>query len=253
MRRSFVATLTLCCACGAFPDVDVYSGARADASEDAIADGALVETGADVARIDGGLGFCASSSHTFCADFDEGSLLAGWDGSNTDPTGAMSLDPNAKSAPSSALMTLQRHETQVLYENLEKAWPKTGHVVVEFDILVETPAWKMNDVNAGIVTMSFNPIGNIAVSYGQGYVTIGAMGGQMNGNGPLPSGSWFHMKLDADPAGSLHVLAADQTIDQTFPKVVGQTKTTLNLGISGYNSPCPEFRVHYDNVTVDFL
>lgn len=30
------------------------------------------------------------------------------------------------------------------------------------------------------------------------------------------------------------------------------SETILDLGVNGYNQPAPEFRVFYDNVTVDF-
>ncbi len=90
------------------------------------------------------------------------------------------------------------------------------------------------------------------LSIGPDYTTFGNPGADKSGT-VIAFDEWIHMKVVVDPGGSTRLELGPQVIEQTFPPMVPAANaiTTVELGIAGYNKPCPQFDVWYDNVTID--
>lgn len=235
---------------------DGSSGASSGAGGDAGSPGdATVDAAAD-----GPLGrFCpAGGGHALCADFDDGNLNAGWSDTNVGPTGSLILaTERARSAPGSFHARLGRRESALDYATLvfrgAGGWRRT---TLDADVFVASPAWKQGDINAGIFTINFYSDAKSegsALSIGPDYATFGNPGAAKNG-AAISFDQWFHLHVVIDPAGSARLELGAQLLEQTFPALSPNAGaiTTVELGISGYNKPCPQFDVWYDNVTIDF-
>ena len=163
----------------------------------------------------------------------------------------------ARSAPGSFHARLGRREATLDYATLvfrgAGGWRRT---TLDADVFVASPAWKQGDINAGIFTINFYSDAKSegsALSIGPDYSTFGNPGAAKNG-AAITFDQWFHLHVVIDPAGSARLELGAQVLEQTFPPLSPNAGaiTTVELGISGYNKPCPQFDVWYDNVTIDF-
>jgi hypothetical protein len=254
--------------CSLTTDLSGFSGqeppqvSSPESGSDASADGTIPtpEGGADATPADAATRFCIPGAHAFCDDFDVGAPLATWEGKAVDSKGTVSVSTQrAKSAPGALLTTMARRAASDPYalSAAFKKFPGARRIVVEFDMFLETPSFVDGDINAGIVSIyiSSSTVGNaqIALSVGKGYTTFGNPGAPVNGD-PLTGDTWLHARFDFDPSGKVTGSIGSVTWQQTFPAYVVGTnpETRLDLGVNGYNQPAPEFRVFYDNVTIDF-
>ncbi len=203
--------------------------------------------------------FCVPGAHAFCEDFDTSTTLPALDGTQVDPKGAVSLSTaRAASAPGALLSTMQRRVASDVHAQatLEKDFSGWRRTVLDFDVFVEAPGFVSNDVNSGIISLFFDSSTNgasFSLSVGVGYTTLGTPQTLLN-SGALAYGSWQHAHFDIDPTGNVEGSVGAASWKGTFvPPAAGASPSTrIQLGVNGYNQPAPEFRVFYDNVTVDF-
>lgn len=243
-------------ACLYYPDVGDLSGsgsstidaAAADAPKDSLAS----SDAADAGR------FCLTGAHAFCADFDDGSVSAGWSDLQLDFGGTITPSTTRFVSPSfSAAVKMPRRAVSdpISYVTMNKLFSGWAHIVVDFDVYIEAPSWITGDVNSGIVSLFFYSDGldkGISVSCGKDYTTIGTPAGQLNG-GAMPSDRWFHVHFDVDPSKGTKATIDGQAYNDAWSASPSANPTTrIAVGVSGYNQPAPEFRINYDNVTVDF-
>ena len=234
------------------PDSD--SSSDSDSGADSAAD-----SDSDSAPDSAPLPFCASHpGHAECLDFDDGALPQGWILDVTQGSVVVATD-RALSPPDSLTSTLPRRAAEKTAAQLRKKVASTfRHTVVELDFYVEPADWQSGDINAGVLEISFFTSmvnAGVAVSIGQSYVTVGAPGGAIPGNTPIPFGQWVHAKFDLDPAGTFTgTIGALPPFTQQFAPISGgmSAETQVRLGVDGYNAPAPQFVVHYDDVTLDY-
>lgn len=142
---------------GVAPDGDggVTQDARAGDSPYDTAQDTTMDTGPDAASdaadaasdVPTTTGFCANAgSHFFCADFDEGSVGAGWSSVGAGSNGQLALDTTKHtSAPASALIGGDANTSASLLKYLTPTVPP--HVHVEVDVIgCPTPS-------AGVVSL----------------------------------------------------------------------------------------------------
>ena len=162
----------------------------------------------------------------------------------------------------SLLLTLRyiqqilRSDPETASDLLSVAYLDARQIIEDADVFVASPAWKQGDINAGIFTINFYSDAKSegsALSIGPDYSTFGNPGAAKNG-AAITFDQWFHLHVVIDPAGSARLELGAQVLEQTFPPLSPNAGaiTTVELGISGYNKPCPQFDVWYDNVTIDF-
>jgi hypothetical protein len=203
--------------------------------------------------------FCSAIKHAFCADFDTGALADGWTHTDVESPGAVTLSTDTSVSPArSFLSTMARRASTDPFANaaLEIKFGGWHHMVVEFDFLPKTPDWIDTDVNSGLFALSFfgdNYSDGLALSMGHAYTTLGTPGTDIS-DAPLPTEAWLHAHVDFDPAGKVDATFGTIHFIGTFAALPNDTNqtTALSVGINGYNQPAPQYRVYYDNVTVDF-
>ncbi|MDB5217922.1 MAG: hypothetical protein JWO86_5849 [Myxococcaceae bacterium] len=200
-------------------------------------------------------GFCAGSTHAFCADFDEGDPLAAWTQKDIDvgTTAAVSTTRSKSASHSLFSMTPQRAASTpnvlaLLDKRFFAAWRR---IVVELDIYEEQPAWSSGDVNAALVSVELQS----STLNKAWYLTTGPTYTNLNdvSRPTMPMDQWVHVKIDLDPAGSISATVGTAAYAATFAAVTGGANASMlvRVGIDGFNSPVPKFAVYYDNVTVD--
>lgn len=203
--------------------------------------------------------FCAPGhGHALCADFDEGAYLAGFDNQVIGPVGeVVAASERSRSAPKSLRTTLGRRESTIEYavviHSRTAPWRR---VVTEFDVFLQQPDFKAADINAGIFTAGFygELDANVAFSVGPDYTTLAVPSSAISGPA-FPFDRWVHVRFDMDPlTGKVSSTVDGARLERSFaPTAQGNSPTTaLSFGVSGYNKPCPTFRVFYDNVVVDY-
>lgn len=244
-----------------FPDVGGLTGGAIDSGNDVVV---VMDASAEAeaeAGVEASVPFCTQSSHTFCADFDEGDVLLGWSSNQVDTDGTLGLSTsNALSSPAAAHMTMARRGSSAPTENatISKGFAAWQRIVTDVDVYLVAPAWQQGDVNSGFFTMGFYSSATsdaMALSIGANYVTVGAPGGVSSNGTTFPTDQWVHVHVDVDPAGTFSMTIGTQSFQKTFPAMdgTGSPHMYVNLGISGYNEPAPAFDVSYDNVTIDLL
>ena len=224
------------------------------------ADASSLDVVAEARPPDGGDagGFCQSANHAFCADFDQGPVLSGWDSPQLDFGGTITASSTRYVSPSTSaaiLMPRRGAAAPTSYVTLNKGWPGWRHVIIDFEVYLEAPSWDTLDVNSGIFAVEFFSASNdqgISLSAGKDYLTVGNPGTAMGGK-PVPNDRWFHVQFDVDPTKGLKATIDDQVFSATWSAQAGASPTMrIYLGVSGFNQPAPEYRLDYDNVTVDF-
>jgi hypothetical protein len=151
------------------------------------------------------LTFCEKASHFFCADFDEGSVDAGWSVVQAGNAGDLALDTQTyTSAPASAQLGGDQNASAALTKYLSPTVP--GQVHVELDVIgcAVPSAGVVSLVNIG-QDMPGNSSENVLRVQSDGTTVFIADqypgdGGEVYNRYTLPSGlsttSWTHVVLD---------------------------------------------------------
>jgi hypothetical protein len=210
-------------------------------------------------------GFCASSTHAFCNDFDGSAteVTFGWTSSETLGSGAVNLDSTAKSAPSSMRATFTApsgttSDEATVYRTLTA--PTAGSLTrYEADVMVDAAAYSGVQ---GTLLMKLQRSGGTGVGVGIDpdglYVElVGATYFWQQIPLSVAAGSWFHVKVETTmlvSGGTVQVwidgtLGADLSGKSTVD--VEGTSRSIVVGLYG-DSPIATFGARYDNVTVDF-
>jgi hypothetical protein len=215
-----------------------------------------------IASDDGAPTFCAGSTHTFCADFDEpdpdGSVLAGgWDKVEEQGGGVVTISTErARSGTRSLKTTIPRQTTTATASaNLVRIFPGWGHFRLEFDVWVVAPAWQSGDVNFGMASVGFFSSGAqqaMDLTFAQQY-SVYSVGAGTSQLGALPTDAWFHASFDVQPSGSstANVGGIEYSVTANPVSPGGQPVTWVFMGLIGYNAPSPEVVAYFDNVVVD--
>ena len=168
--------------------------------------------------------------------------------------GTLTTSPDAVSPPFSMRATLPRRESTFgrsqVFVRFTRAWAIT---IVEWDMFMEPALFKAGDINVGILCINFTVGGDaggacLTRSSGEtGFLASGA---------PFPAGKWVHAKVTMDPKLKTGSAVIDD-ITMSGPFTMPATGTTqqaieLELGVLGFNKPCPAIDIRFDNVTVDF-
>jgi hypothetical protein len=258
VRLQFLSSGVVCLtACGLFPSLEDYQSNGTDASTDVV----TVDAPIDVNKADSG-SFCGASTHAFCSDFELPNVNDGWSSKQTTSSGTVSLSTDLSTSPSHsmlAVMPRRAANAPAAYALLRQDFAVWHRIVVEFDFFARAPAWQTNDVNSGVFVLfyysSATPGEGLSLSMGQGYTTLSAPNNMQLSGATLPTEAWQHARIDMDPIGKVDATFGTVHFTGAFPPIPTGTspKMSLQLGISGYNQPAPEFRIYYDNVTVDFL
>lgn len=227
---------------------------------DGAVDGAGDAGGADAAP---GATFCASTSADFCVDFDEGARDDGWSGHDTRGTGALELDTSKSTSPPRSLhASWPRVDLGTNnYQQLTKTWPGAARpMTVDFDVLVAPIAWNANDKGTTIAELYFDKSEKTGVLLVLGSTTwdvsiVTPTSASASVPSPFPTGTWAHLRIDADPGasgGSVTVSLNGQALVQKTGLSFAQdpTETQLWIGLGASNAPVPGIDVHYDNVVV---
>jgi hypothetical protein len=210
-------------------------------------------------------GFCASATHFFCADFDEGDPTLGWSLVTPGNAGYMTLDTNAyTSPPASVQMIGDPSATSALTKYLSPTVP--AHVHVELEVIGCPPpsAGVVSLVNIG-QDMSGNTGENVlrVLSDGTTEFIVDAYpgdGAEAYNKYVLPSGlstsTWTHVIVDVELSetnGSVTVtFGGTQVLSAT-----GIATSSANVVDTYVAIEARAFQVtasntvHFDSVTVD--
>jgi hypothetical protein len=280
----FLSAALTAASCALLPSMDGLSGGT-DAGTDAATpiDGPTTETSADASSdrdaapiqdADAATGpFCATHpGHTLCADFDDGAVAKGWTTTDLYGSGAVALDPDFVSPPSSFLSTVGANNNPNFESSgrLSLDFPKTAtgaHVEFDTKRCNATPGsggvFAMSDLLC--VTSGSKYGGVLLVWNGQGmYGEIASNatdGGVFAFNDlpltqPVPATATSHVREDAvfGPAGSLKI-TVDGTVVVDAKNVAincyGVATRRLEVGMYSYG-PVPACASRFDNVLFDY-
>jgi hypothetical protein len=261
MRVVPVLVAALCDGCA---DTTGLTGGTRDDAGPAGTDAAPNVDGA--AESEGGAApFCAGSTHTFCADFDEdnpdGRVLAGgWNQVQDTGGGLVTISTeHARSGTHSLKATIPRQTTTATANaQLVHILPGWVHVRLEFDVYIVAPAWQSGDVNFGIAAIGFLSSGAaqyMALSFAQQYSAYAVGGTPISQQAALPTDAWFHASFDVQAGGSstANVGGIEYSVTPNPVSPGGQPVTWVFMGLSGFNAPSPDVVAYFDNVVVDEL
>lgn len=263
LRR--LSLLAFVSACGLFPDVGSLSGdaggsdatndvtTTSDATPDVTTD-APTDAGLDVKKSP-----CAQQ-HTFCDDFDDGSLGATWDKPNSSG-GTLSQTTNAISPPYAfqAQVSGSGHP----YALLEKYLPASQHVHYECDMIIlgaqssgmEVDYFDFGFAPAGYTYGNFNmerldDAGDIEQISKANGADAEAYHDDSIGEAFT---SWKHLVIDIDFAKDTFTASVDgATIDaMTMTPPFTAASSTLSVGITYTGGITTQWTVIIDNVVVD--
>lgn len=264
LRRLVV--LAFVSACGLFPDLGALSGEDAggsDATTDVSALDATNDTALDAPASDAGLDVkkspCAQQ-HTFCDDFDDGSLGATWDKSDNSG-GTLSQTTNAVSPPYAfqAQVSGSGHP----YALLEKYLPASQHVHYECDMIILGA--QSTNFEVDYFDFAFAPAG-----YTYGNFNMERLGDAgdieqiSKANGADAEAyhddtiteaftTWKHLVIDIDFTKGTFTAAVDgATIDaMTMTPPFAAANSTLSVGVTYTGGITTQWTVIVDNVVVD--
>jgi hypothetical protein len=268
LRR--LVLLAFVSACGLFPDLGPLSGgddaggndATADVTSDvkpandAANDAPPSDAGSDVKTSP-----CAAK-HTFCDDFDKGTLGATWDYTNNGGGGTLSQTTNAVTPPY-ALQAIVPGGGGHPYAMLQKYLAASPHVHFECDLMIVGS--QSNDMEIDYFDFAFVPTG---YSYGDFNLE------QLNPGGTAeeisrPTGadasaynddnfnkdltSWRHLVIDIDYTKSTFTYVVDGvTVDaMSMNPVLTATQATLGVGATYVGGLQSQWSVLVDNVVID--
>ena len=233
-------------------------------------DAASTSDGSDAGA---GTGYCQTLTPKvlFCEDFDEGSLTAGWDATNTTSPATATLSTSTFESPPASFLALAPNVplSQYLRSDLEKTFTgPIGNAALTFDLYLgqvdpNTPYTKL-------VSLEFD--GNNPAYYL--YIQIPnsttidiadqeptADGGVQYGDfgpSPIPAlNTWTHVELDLASSGNV-TTAASLLLNGTvvipvfsLPSPDAFGNVTLEIGLAGLGGPTSGWSVQVDNVTFD--
>lgn len=269
-RAGWIVSVTLSVtACSLLTSLD---GLRGDASTDSSANDSAVDVitadasdAGDAPDAPDGP-FCQTHpGHTFCADFDEGSLVAGFTSVTTTGVGSTALDDADKvSSPASyealfdASAVSQCNEA-LLVRNIANSGNHDYHLEFDFEscglpsISVELFSIIQNaGIDAFIV--SVDPFSYSL--YTEGSDDAGSHS-QTYDMGVWPTTGWHHVIIDASDVLGKGKSAFHVTVDGTTMLDIqtGWTwsisPTELEVGLRACTSASPSCAVHYDNILLD--
>jgi len=254
--------------CGLFPDLSLLSGEDAggsDAMSDATSDVSTFDVTSDAPPSDAGLDVKkspCSQPHTFCDDFDDGSLGATWDKSDNTGGGILSQSTNAVSPPYAFQAQVPGgggHPDAILQEYLAAA----QHVHYECDIVIMGS--QSTNMEIDYFDFAFQPAGYSYGNFNLEQLNPGATLEEISrptgadasayndDNFNLVLSSWKHVVVDIDFAKSTFTLAVDGvTIDAMSMKpVLASSVSTLGVGVTYSGGLTAPWTVLIDNVVVD--
>jgi len=255
-----------------FPDLGPLSGADAGGNDGApsdvvtndVATDAQLDATNDAPPSDAGLDVKASpcaTQHTFCDDFDDGSLGATWD--NIDNSGGtLSQTTSSVSAP-------YAFQAQVPgggghpYAVLQKYFPASQHVHFECDLMIVGS--QTTNFEIDYFDWAFKPTG---YTYGNFNLE------RFNGGGTVeeiatPNGadasayhdeniaeqltSWKHLVVDIDYTKATFTMSVDgATVDaMSMTPPLASAQATLAVGVTYTGGLTSQWSVLTDNVVVD--
>lgn len=198
----------------------------------------------------------------FCADFDEGPVIGGWDnaGASPDPfvTGGGALirdDINFRSAPHAASLgvpaLLAPSTASVALVKAFSAPP--GNLVVDFDVRIDTEDFRDPRQTVMLLSLTF-PRGQIAIARGRSGLSLATFDERLSQEAlsgePLAVGSWRRLSLLL--TGAEVTLQVDGVLAAKLarpPNVGGKGTTYLGLGVVGAAGNMGPFRATLDNVS----
>jgi hypothetical protein len=263
-RHVFTVASGAALACGLFPDVGTL---EADGSAGDVTNGKDVvvipsDGGGDGGDAGFGLSPC-TTTHTFCDDFDQGSLGAIWDQVATQSgplvfsTTNFVTPPHALQAPATSAGSPS---------SLAKMIASANHVHVAFDAMVQAPSnTSQTEVDFATIELQKPPTGFGFCNIGVARVGGGTVVQQYAS--PLDAGSasvldrnstetfatWRHVEMDLVFSTQTFNLRIDGTVVATFTlnPAVPQTSTFISVGASYVANTHADWAVFIDNVVVD--
>jgi hypothetical protein len=246
-----------------FPDLGSLSGddaggsdATADVTTDAISDAGPTDAPLDVKKSP-----CAVQ-HTFCDDFDDGSLGATWDKTNNGAGGTLSQSTNAVSPPYAFQAQVPGGAGQP-YALLQKYLSAGQHVHYECDIIIIGA--QSTKMELDYFDFAFKPSGYTTGNFNLERLNPGGAVEQISRATTADADtynddtigeeltSWKHLVVDIDFAKSTFTLAVDgATVDAMSMKPpLASAQSTLGVGITYTGGLQSAWSVLIDNVVVD--
>jgi hypothetical protein len=262
-------------ACGLFPDLGALTsdaGGGSDATSDVTtpSDATPADVTKDVTLLDAppsdaGLDVKTSpctAKHTFCDDFDKGTLGATWDYTNNGGGGTLSQTTSSVTAPY-ALQAQVPGGGGHPYAMLQKYFPASAHVHFECDIMIVGSQSSQMEID--YFDFAFVPTGYTYGDFNLERLNPGGTSEEISkANGADADiynddditeelTSWKHLVADVDYTKSTFTVVVDGvTIDamsMTPPLVSAQS--TMGVGITYAASLSATWSVLVDNVVVD--
>ncbi|MBX3219930.1 MAG: hypothetical protein KF795_05375 [Labilithrix sp.] len=210
--------------------------------------------------------YCAklTPAPRFCDDFDDGDVADDW-AVLTVLNGAADLDTSTStSAPASfAVATLPVSGTQSAHVHLRTTanGAPAGHVVLSFDLMLETATFTQGVVAIATLDVSANHFFTLYLRDGDPDAPAATLEETSAGGttrhvlSTLPApGAWTRATLDLDLAASTATVrwGAETALDAA-PIVAGAAKDpTIRIGAVYVYGPAAPFRARFDDVTLDF-
>jgi hypothetical protein len=238
------------------------------ASSDALLEGAPFEAAPDA-------GFCQSSAHAFCADFDENDVLLGW-GSTYESQGKTSLGLDTWVSPPASLDTrimpaAVGNASYGAYLDVELGNVTVKNVHSEVDLRLGSCS-PVNGVYSLVsfggtdwsIQTAYEPeMGTLAFFY-LFTGNLSAIPQYGNVIGPLSPNVWVHLSVNVfiEPKGSMHTVqvraltdgGASFELDDNGPGFDAAGPLRVDLGLYGPpGMPSGNCEVHFDNYTIDYL
>ena len=258
-RRVFALLFVSSCL---FPDLSALSGSDAstlDATSDVTTFDAPNDTKASDAGLDVRTSPC-TSPHTFCDDFDDGSLGATWD-KTVNTGGSLSQSKNAISPPYSLQATAQAGGAYVL---LQKFLPSANHIHYECDLML-APGTDDGGFEVDYFDLASKPTGYVSAdlnlerlnSAGDieefGHLSTMDAGTYKDDKIAEQFGTWKHLTVDIDYTKGSLAMAVDGTTIDTMAMVpqLPAAQATLSVGITYTSGIKSVWTLYVDNVVVD--
>jgi hypothetical protein len=273
LRR--VALLASLSACGLFPDLGPLSGGddaggpdamAADATKDVKLDVVTNDVAADApppidASPDVNKSPCAQQ-HTFCDDFDKGTLGATWDNVDNGSGGTLSQTTNAVSPPYAFQAQVPSGPGQP-YAMLQKYLAASAKIHFECDLTIlgtQTANFEIDYFD-----FSFKPSGYVYGNFNLERLNVGGTSEQISkttadagdvyhdDNISEQLTSWKHLVVDIDFTKSTFTMTVDgATVDaMSMTPPLASAPGTLAVGVTYSSGTTTTWSVLTDNVVID--
>jgi hypothetical protein len=210
--------------------------------------------------------FCQTHpGHTFCADFDEGSLTAGFTSVVDMGVGATALDNNDRSSPPASYeavfdaSAVSQCNEALLEKNLTNNGNHDYHLEFDFESCgLPSISVELFSIiqNAGIdaFSVSADPFSYKLYTEGSDDAGVHTHTYDM---GVWPATGWHHVIVDASDLLGKGKSAIQVTVDGTSMLDIqtgwswSVSLTQLEVGLRACTSASPTCGVHYDNILLD--